>query len=96
MSIEVTAYCWANGVIEIGPTLPNGALPIVKGKQTALEEAIHGLATKSHAPGEWLIPKNEAWLDALVRKDHEAAENAAFDSMMDFRARLVRVIEVKQ
>ena len=50
------AYCWANGTIEIGETLPEGALPIAHGESTTLLEAIQALATLAWNNCTMLVP----------------------------------------
>lgn len=89
---QAKIYCWANGLLEIGPVCPEGALPLVSGEEKELKKALDGLATLSYA-GENLVPKSEAWLAALNAGDEEAAENAAYDAVMNFRARLIRALE---
>lgn len=89
---QAKIYCWASGLLEIGPACPEGALPLVRGEEKELKEALDGLASYGDC-GSRVLPKSEAWLAALNARDEEAAENAAYDAMMNFRARLVRVLE---
>lgn len=45
------AYCYAAGLIKFGPTIPDGALPIARGRAKQLQDFIevrarHGYATR--------------------------------------------------
>lgn len=42
------AYCWRNGVIGFGSTLPEGALPLGRGPRKALAEIVSVLATHAY------------------------------------------------
>ena len=50
------AFCFANGVIRIGETCPDGALPIAVDEPLRLQEVINGLATMAWDNTIMLIP----------------------------------------
>lgn len=43
------AYCWASGLIEFGPTLPEDALPIARGRERTLRPFIEGNARHGYS-----------------------------------------------
>ena len=65
------AYCWATGRIGFGRSVPNGALPIARGRSKRLRDLIEG--TSRHAydgttllvPGVPEAPDQARGLDAL-------------------------------
>jgi len=50
------AYCWASGQIEIGKTIPEGALPIARGREKKLKDVISGTARLAYNNKTWLVP----------------------------------------
>jgi hypothetical protein len=67
------AYCWATGVIRIGETLPDGAIPLAIGDPGLLTRVVGGLATMAWdnvimlIPGFGLAEDSDAKLDAVSR-----------------------------
>jgi hypothetical protein len=76
----VIAYCWANGVIELGRHLPEGAIEIARGGQEILHHAISATAAvledgsfclpspyETMEPGSMLAALEDyvAWLSTL-------------------------------
>lgn len=53
---HVYAYCFADGVIHLGTTVPAGALPIVDGIESDIQRAIHGSARLAYDGETWLVP----------------------------------------
>ena len=47
-SKTLIAYCWCNGKIEFGSTVPDGALPIVSGPSDHVRTAVEVLARWSN------------------------------------------------
>jgi len=41
---SITAFVWANGLIQFGVTVPDGALPVLKGPEKAVRDIIDVLA----------------------------------------------------
>lgn len=91
----VKIICWANGLLEISASCPEGALPLAEMEEDAARDVLNGLATMSHND-EWLVPKSPEWCIALAEGDEEKAEQEAYNSMMNFRARLLRALENRQ
>lgn len=50
------AYCWRGGVIEFGPRIPNGALPIDRGTERSVRGRVEPLARRAHQAGVLLVP----------------------------------------
>lgn len=50
------AYCFASGEIDFGPSIPDGALPIVDGPDADVHRAIQGSARLSYDGETWLVP----------------------------------------
>lgn len=50
------AYCFADGVIHFGPTIPDGALPVADGVESDLRRAIQGSARLAYDNRTWLVP----------------------------------------
>lgn len=65
------AYCYASGLIEFGARLPDGALPIARGRDKPLREFINGVARHAYDGETLLVPgipeatDQDAALDAL-------------------------------
>ncbi|HGJ4212511.1 TPA: host nuclease inhibitor protein [Salmonella enterica subsp. enterica serovar Poona] len=55
MKPTITAYCWASGLIEFGNTLPEGALPIITGKEKDVRDEVEVLARLAYN-GDLLVP----------------------------------------
>jgi hypothetical protein len=76
----IVAYCWANGVIELGPRCIEGALPLVKGEARKVHDAIEILATHGYDGVTRIVPKSIAWCESDM--------NAAVDDVSRFAQRL--------
>lgn len=50
------AYCWRGGVIEFGPRIPNGALPIDRGTERSVRGRVEPLARRAYQVGVLLVP----------------------------------------
>jgi hypothetical protein len=53
---QLIAYCWANGVIEFGEALPEGALKVTEGTPFKVRELIEGTARLAYDGKTWLAP----------------------------------------
>ena len=92
----VCVYAWASGLLEIGPTCPADALPLLVEEETKAKELVDVLATHSYTGNQRLVPKSQEWISALIEGDEEKAMEEAFNSVMDFRARLIRAAQGKR
>ncbi|EKN3979055.1 host nuclease inhibitor protein [Yersinia enterocolitica] len=54
--MTLIAYAWASGLIEFGKTLPNGALPVIKGLENEVRESIEVNARHSRINEQLLVP----------------------------------------
>ena len=75
----ITAYCWRNGQIQFGRTVPEGAIAIISGNQRKVRDKIDACARWSYpskrgagdsvplVPGIPEASSPEAALDALHR-----------------------------
>lgn len=69
----VIAYCWSGGLIQFGPSVPEGAIGIARGEESKVREVIE--TTARHAkdnerllvPGVPEAPNERAGLAALAR-----------------------------
>ena len=52
---QVVAWCWATGLIEIGPVMPEGAIEIVRGPAVDVEHAMEVSARHGYG-GQLLVP----------------------------------------
>ena len=43
---KITAYAWASGLIELGQTLPDGALPIITGEEKRIRDFLYPVYLK--------------------------------------------------
>lgn len=73
--IPSVAYCWAGGLIEIGTTVPDGAIEIARGPKCDLELEIetvarHGMRTSA---GKLLVPGIPEAADQAAAGDALAA-----------------------
>lgn len=65
------AYCWASGQIEFGARIPEGALPIARGRARKVRAFIEGVARHAYdgetllVPGIPEAPDQSVALDAL-------------------------------
>ena len=64
------AYCWASGHIEFGSKLPDGALPLLRGRKSVVYERVigacrHGYRGELFVPGVPEAPNPLAALDAV-------------------------------
>lgn len=50
------AYCWANGLIQFGETIPEGAIAIASGPKADLKWIVESLARHGYKNGELLVP----------------------------------------
>lgn len=63
------AYCWRGGIIEFGPRIPDGALPIDRGTERSVRRRVEPLARRAYKAGVLLvpgIPEAESDVDALA------------------------------
>jgi hypothetical protein len=65
------AYSFASGEIDFGPSIPDGALPIIDGPDADVHRVIAGCARLSYDGETWLVPgvpegEGDSRLDALV------------------------------
>lgn len=49
------AYCWRGGIIEFGPRIPDGALPIDRGTERSVRRRVEPLARRGY-DGRLLVP----------------------------------------
>jgi hypothetical protein len=54
--MKITAYAWQSGLIEFGPTCPEGALPIASGEEQALKKAVQVQARHAKDNKTLLVP----------------------------------------
>lgn len=78
------AWCWANGLVELGDAMPADALPVAKGPERALRaelevSARHGLGESS---GKLLVP-------GVPEAQHQGAARKALDEWLQWRATFV-------
>lgn len=50
------AYCWRGGVIEFGPRVPKGALPVDRGTEQSVRRRVEPLARHAHDGKALLVP----------------------------------------
>lgn len=53
---HIYAYCFADGVIDFGSTIPVGALPVADGIERDILRSIHGTARLAYDNETWLVP----------------------------------------
>ncbi|HEM6672529.1 TPA: host nuclease inhibitor protein [Citrobacter koseri] len=53
---KIIAYAWASGLIELGPELPDGALPIITGEENRIRDLINIWARHSRTGEQLLVP----------------------------------------
>lgn len=51
-----TAYCWANGKIQIGKKTPNGAIPLASSTRHRLRKALTGICRFAYNNKTMLVP----------------------------------------
>ena len=51
-----TAYCWANGKIQIGKKTPKGALPLASSTRHRLRKALFGICRWAYDNKTMLVP----------------------------------------
>lgn len=51
----VYAFAWSSGLIQIGPKVPDGALPIMKGRKALVEKRMSARARHAY-DGSLLVP----------------------------------------
>lgn len=73
------AYCFASGEICFGPSIPDGALPIIDGPDADVHRVIRGGARLSYDGETWLVP-------GVPEADDQ---NIAVDALIAFRRRAV-------
>jgi hypothetical protein len=67
------AYCWRNGRIEFGRTMPEGAIEVARGGAKPLRDIVDVLARHGYERGVLLVPgvpeaeDDNAAVDALAR-----------------------------
>ena len=79
MSELAKAYCWDNGVIEFGETVPEGALGLGDGPKEWLRDCV--------AAWGRLAYDNETWLVPGVPEAED--QGAALGAVIAFRGRLM-------
>lgn len=52
----IEAYCYRNGVIKFGPSLPKGALPLFRGASRPVRELTSAVARHGYKRGVLLVP----------------------------------------
>jgi len=80
------AYCWQTGRIGFGKSIPKGAIPIAKGKPSALRKAVRVIARESY-------PSKPGGKDTclLVPGIPEADnENSRLEALFRFRTEVAR------
>lgn len=50
------AYCWRGGVIEFGPRIPDGALPVDRGTEHSVRRRVEPLARHAYDGKTLLVP----------------------------------------
>lgn len=60
---KICAYCWASGLIEFGSRCPKGALPLIRGPEEAVKDAVGVLAVHAYDGENYLVPKGLGWLN---------------------------------
>ncbi|MGQ6078545.1 host nuclease inhibitor protein [Serratia sp. IR-2025] len=82
--MKFIAYAWANGLIEFGNAIPDGALPILVGQEEkAVKEVIDVLARHSRINNQLLVPgvpeayDQHSAMDALIYFSNVAKRNYA-------------------
>lgn len=50
------AYCWRGGVIEFGPRVPGGALPVDRGTERSVRRRVEPLARHAYDGRTLLVP----------------------------------------
>ena len=70
-----TLYAWASGILEIGSRLPEGALPVARGRKAEME-TIQQRARLAYDGETWLVPG--------IPEAHNQA--AAVDALLAFKA----------
>jgi hypothetical protein len=71
---EVVAYCWRNGMIEIGAYLPDLALPLMAGERKFVRSTIRGAARLAYDNKTWLVPG----------VPEAESDDAAYQAVLDF------------
>lgn len=50
------AYCWSNGLIQFGETVPTGTLPLLSGRPSAVRNKIIATARHSRVSRRMFVP----------------------------------------
>jgi hypothetical protein len=79
------AYAWANGRIDFGRSLPDGALLICNGKAASLRKAIEGSARLAYDGKTLLVPG----------VSESGGGNAAVDALIIYSRQVKQRMEVK-
>lgn len=53
---KVIAYCWSSGLIQFGPTLPDGAIGIATGEESKVRDVIEVTARHAYDNESLLVP----------------------------------------
>lgn len=81
------AYCWRGGIIEFGPRIPDGALPVDRGTEGSVRRRVEPLARRAYNGRDLLVPGiPEAQSDAAALEAYQR-----FKSLMDRRRRRPRL-----
>lgn len=53
---KVIAYCWAGGLIQFGPSVPDGAIGIARGEEAKVRQVIEATARLAKDNERLLVP----------------------------------------
>ena len=86
----VEIYCLVNGLIEFGPKCPENCFSLAKAEKEDAEVVLDAILASY---GQRFVPVSQEVRDALRNGDTDVSAAASYDSMMTFRARLIRALE---
>ena len=55
-TVNVIAYCWAGGLIQFGPSVPDGAIGIARGEEAKVRDVIEATARHAKDNERLLVP----------------------------------------
>ncbi|EAO1206261.1 host nuclease inhibitor protein [Salmonella enterica] len=70
---HIVAYAWASGLIEFGTVCPDGALPVMVGREKLVRDSIDVLARHSRTNNDLYVPgvpeaaNQDEGMNALLR-----------------------------
>lgn len=73
MARKLCAFAWRSGLIEFGPTIPDGALAIARGWESRIRDKVGSCARHGWTPGVLLVP-------GVPEADSDEAAEAAFSA----------------